>query len=246
MTAAKFTAVIIDDEPLAVEGVQRLCAASAVAEVIGTASDGAAGLELIAASRPQAVFLDIAMPGRSGLEIAETLRSRPSSPLVVLVTANHHFATEAFDLNVVDYVLKPLVSDRFARAVERVAVALHVKGGPAAADAFWLPHRGSVVRVSASEIHRIEAERDYVRFIAADRSFLLRATLTDVLARLDPARFVRIHRSTVLAVDRIAGLRHAGAGAWVALDLDGGASSIGRSYLDTLRGRLGVAEAASD
>lgn len=238
MSSPSFSAIIVDDEPLAVEGIRRLFATSTLVDVVGEAADGPAALKLIAALLPQAVFLDISMPGMSGLEVADTVRSLEAPPLVVLVTANDNFATQAFDLAVVDYVLKPIDPARMMRAVERVSTILSQQGSPAAKDgALWVPYRGSVVRVSITEISRIEAERDYVRVYDAERSYLLRATMADLSDRLGE-RFIRIHRSTVIARERVTGLRHAGNGSWTVIDPAGDEFAIGRTYLSDVRSSL--------
>lgn len=238
MTAAPFTAIIVDDEPLAVEGVRRLCAASGLASIVGEACDGPSALALIERLAPQAAFLDIAMPGMSGLAVAAALQRVARPPEVVLVTANDNFATEAFDLAVVDYVLKPIDPERLTRAIERVAALVAKHAGSAADDsALWVPYRGTVVRIAVRDILRIKAERDYVRVYDADRSYLLRATLSDLDERL-PERFVRIHRSTVIARDQVRGIRHAGGGSWVTLDPEGNEFPIGRTYLAAVRSKL--------
>jgi two-component system response regulator AlgR len=239
---APFTAVIVDDEPLAIEGVRRLCAASPLVEIVGEASDGPAALDLVARARPQAVFLDIAMPGMSGLDVARALRAGAAPPHVVLVTANDHFATEAFDLAVVDYVLKPIDPARLDRAIERVA-SLMQQHAPAGGqdDALWVPYRGSIVRLAVGDIRRIDAERDYVRVNDAHRSYLLRATMAELCDRLGDG-FLRIHRSTAIARDRVTGLRHAGGGSWMAVDAEGEAFPIGRTYLADVRASLMVGE----
>ncbi len=108
-------------------------------------------------------------------------------------------------------------------------------------DALWAPTRGGLARIPLAEIRRVEAERDYVRIVAEQGSYLLRAPLATMQARLDPDRFVRVHRSTLLRADDIVGLRRAN-GAWVALDHAGQATRVGRRYLDAVRRRLGVAE----
>lgn len=136
-------------------------------------------------------------------------------------------------------MLKPLVPARIAQAIDRVANMLAVDD-PHPSTMFWVPYRGTVIRLKPREIHRFEAERDYVRFIAADRTFLIWATLTEISRRIDPARFVRIHRSTIMATDRVVELRHAGAGVWLAIDPDGAAFPIGRSYLTSVRRQLGL------
>ncbi|KQN78471.1 hypothetical protein ASE90_00030 [Sphingomonas sp. Leaf67] len=112
MTAAPFTAVIIEDEPFAIEGVRRFCARSGQVRIVGEAVDAPTALDLITETRPQVVFLDIAMPGLSGLEVAAEVCALPTPPRIVFITAHDHFAKEAFDLAVVDYVLKPIVPER--------------------------------------------------------------------------------------------------------------------------------------
>lgn len=234
------TAMVVDDEPLAADGLRRLCERSGRVNVLCVASDGASVLRLVTARRPQALFLDIAMPGLSGLDVAGALASIPEAPRIVLVTAHDHFATQAFDLSVVDYVLKPVEPQRFLRAIERLESVLnadpcHERAG----GDLWVPYRGTVIRLSARDIVRLEAERDYVRLHDPSRSYLLRSTLTELLERLGP-EFVRVHRSVALPASRIVGLRHAGSGAWVAVDVDGRAIPVGRTYLDSVRLRLGL------
>jgi two-component system response regulator AlgR len=242
-----FSAVIIDDEPLAVEALRRLCERSGLVRIVGSASGGAAGLPLLAAQQPDAVFLDIGMPGMSGLEIARHLRTLARPPLVIFVTAYDHFATEAFDLSVVDYILKPLEPERLERAIERAAQVLAERaavGGGQAAQDFWVPHGGSIVRVPAAAIKRIDAERDYVRLSVEQRSYLLREPLSAIEARLAPELFLRVHRSTIVRLDCVRELRHLGAGAWEVVDQDGRQARVGRSYLARVRAQLGLAALA--
>ena len=165
----------------------------------------------------------------------------------MLVTAFDHFATQAFDLSVVDYVLKPIDPERLARAIDRLDQLVGgARVGAAPTEEFWVPNRGGMTRVAAAAIRRIDAERDYVRLSVDSRSFLLREPLSAIAARLDPARFVRIHRSTILRADTITGLRHLGAGAWAAVDDAGQANRIGRSFLATVRDQLGCPGGRSD
>ena len=233
-----FSAIIIDDEPLAIEALRRFCERSGRVRIVGEAADGVGGLALAGTARPDTVFLDIGMPGLSGLDVAARFAGYSPRPLVVFVTAFDHFATQAYDLSVVDYVLKPLDPKRFDRAIERVAERLGERQ-PAAAEEFWVPSRGGMARIGSSSIRRVDAERDYVRLVVGDRSYLLREPISAIEARLDHALFVRIHRSTILRSDTITGLRHLGAGAWATLDDAGQASRIGRSYLARVREQLG-------
>ncbi len=237
-----FTAIIMDDEPLAVEALRGLCARSAAVNVIGDAGDGASGLVAIDRLRPDAVFLDVEMPGMDGLSVAASLGRLAAPPLIVFVTAYDHFAAQAFDLAVVDYVLKPVEAARLDRAIERVAerLALDRGSGSARASEFWVPSRGAMVRVDVSDIKRVEAERDYVRIFAGDASYLLRGSIKAIEERLDPGVFLRVHRSTILRRSTIAQVRHRGAGAWVATDMAGGSTNIGRSFLADVRVKLGL------
>lgn len=239
-----FRALIVDDEPLAIEGLERLCERSGLVRVVATATDGAAALRLAAAHTPDAVFLDIGMPGLGGLAVTERLMRAAQPPLVVLVTAYDHFATEAFDLAVADYVLKPVEAARLNRAIERVDGLVSARSAgeaaPAGAEDFWAPSRGGMVRVPASAIRRVEAERDYVRLCVETASYLVRRPISAIEARLDPRLFLRIHRSIIVRCDDIRELRRLGSGAWAVVDVAGRESRIGRSYLAQVRARLSV------
>jgi two-component system response regulator AlgR len=232
-----FRAIIVDDEPLAISGLERLCERTSLARIVGSATNGDAALKLVAAEQPDAVFLDIGMPGLSGLVVAERLMQSARPPLVVFVTAYDHFATEAFDLVVVDYVLKPVDTVRLDRAIERVAALApaHATGE----NEFWAPSRGGMVRVPVSAIRRIDAERDYIRLWVETTSYLLRQPISAIEARLDPSLFLRIHRSTLIRRDCIRELRRNGSNAWAVVDLDGRTAKIGRSYLAKVKLQLG-------
>lgn len=235
--------LIVDDEPLAVERMQILCSRLPSLSVVGTASDGAAALRLVEALSPDLLLLDMTMPEVDGLSVARRLASQPNRPAIVFVTAHDHFAVEAFDLDAVDYVLKPVAQDRLERAIER-AVARRAPGSAAAPQAewieeFWVPHRSELIRIAASDLERIDAERDYVRLHVGQRSYLMLHTIAGLEARLDPERFIRLHRSTIVRRDRIAGLRHDGLGVWSAELADGTALRIGRTYLAKAKAMAG-------
>ena len=233
--------LIVDDEPLAVERMQVICAKLPELAVVGTASDGAAALRLVEALAPDLILLDMTMPEADGLAVARKLAERERPPAVIFVTAHDHFAVEAFDLDAVDYVLKPVAHERLSRAIER---AVSRRTRPARSDSKWLdelwvPHRSELLRVEIDQIDRIDAERDYVRLHLGDRSYLLLQTIAGLEERLDPADFIRIHRSTILRKDRIRGLRHDGLGVWSAELEDGEALRIGRTYLPKVKAMAG-------
>lgn len=233
--------LIVDDEPLAVERLQIICATLPGIAVVGTASDGAAALSLNRALSPDLLLLDLTMPEIDGLSVARTLSREDNPPAVVFVTAHDAFAVEAFDLDAVDYVLKPVTADRLERAVARVGA----RRSPRARrqhqwlEEFWVPHRSELLRIAAGQVERIAAERDYVRLHLPDRSYLLLQTITGLEARLDPELFIRLHRSTIVRRDLIRGLRHEGLGAWSAELADGRTVRIGKTYLPQAKAMAG-------
>lgn len=236
-------ALIVDDEPLAVERLQIICANQPNLSVVGTANDGAAALRLIDAVKPDLLLLDITMPELDGLGLARALAGRAEAPAILFVTAHDDFAVEAFDLEAVDYVLKPVEPGRLARAVERAVARRGAAPAQAETDEwlreFWVPYRSELIRVAAADVERIDAERDYVRLHVRGASYLLLRTVSSLEARLDPQRFIRVHRSTILRRDVIRGLSHDGAGGWSAELADGGTVRIGRTYLERVKAMTG-------
>jgi two-component system response regulator AlgR len=236
--------LIVDDEPLAVERMQVLCAEIAGLAVIGTANDGKAALRLAEKLNPDLLLLDMTMPGMDGLALARELAKSANPPAVIFVTAHENFAVEAFDLDAVDYVLKPVAADRLERAIAR-ALARRDKAAAAAPDEsqwlseFWVPNRSELLRIDAGEVSRIDAERDYVRLHVGSGSYLLLQTIAGLEARLDPERFIRIHRSTILRRDMIRGLRHEGLGVWCVELGDDQDLRIGRTYLRRVKAMAG-------
>ena len=235
--------LLVDDEPLAIERLQILCARVPGLHLVGTASDGAAALRLVEALKPDLLLLDIAMPGLDGMSVARALQWQDPQPAVIFITAFDQYAVAAFDVSAVDYLLKPVAQDRLERAVARVR---NKQTAPVEADQaatftqeFWVPHRAEMIRIAAREIDLIEAERDYMRLHIGPRSYLLHQTITELARRLDPAAFVRLHRSTIVRRDRISGFKHDGMGVWTAQLSDGKELRIGRTYLADARAMAG-------
>ena len=191
--------LIVDDEPLALDWLRNTLGRLRGVEVVGEARDGDAALEQVAALDPDLVLLDIQMPGRSGVEVARALAERPR-PEVIFVTAFSHWAAEAFELDAADYLLKPVRADRLEEAISR---ARRRRSGPqpappSAADfeqGFWVRHKEGLVRVLVAEIRRIEADKDYALIHTGTRTHILRTTMRELQARLDPREIVRVHRS---------------------------------------------------
>ena len=233
--------LIVDDEPLAVERMQVICARLDGISVVGTASDGQAALRLVDALSPDLILLDLTMPETDGLTVARRLSDGANPPAVIFVTAHDEFAVEAFDLDAVDYVLKPVAPDRLQRAVGRVVSRRGQKAQPTSRwlDEFWVPHRSELVRIAAAEVQRIDAERDYVRLHVNGQSYLLLQTITGLEEKLDPEQFIRIHRSCIIRRDHVTGLRHEGLGVWSVETADGDALRIGRTYLPAVKKMAG-------
>ncbi len=246
MTDKPLRTLIVDDEPLALERMEIICRDIAGIEVAGTAQDGAAALREIGVLAPDLVLLDMTMPELDGLAVARALSRQADAPAVIFVTAHDNFAVEAFDLEAVDYVLKPVTPERLERAVSRAAArrGQRASGGGDWLSEFWVPYRSELLRISVDDVDRIDAERDYVRLHVgqkegASRSYLLLQTVSGLEARLDPNRFIRLHRSTILRRDRIKGLRHDGLGVWSAELEDGSQVRIGRTYLAKAKAMAG-------
>ena len=236
--------LIVDDEPLAIERLQILTAPMPSVQLVGTASDGEAALRLIGALSPELVLLDIAMPGLDGIGVARALEGKADRPAIIFCTAFDQFAVAAFDVAAVGYLLKPVGPDQLARAIARVAELRRaptplLTTAPAWIEEFWVPHRSEVIRIAARDIDRIEAERDYMRLHLGKRSFMLHQTISALEQRLDPALFIRLHRSAIVRRDFIARLRHDGLGTWHAVLADDHVVRIGRSYLGRARALIG-------
>jgi two-component system, LytTR family, response regulator AlgR len=240
--------LLVDDEPLAVERLQLLLARMEDVAIAGTASDGAAALRLVEAVEPDAVLLDIAMPGMDGIDVARALARVARPPVVIFVTAFDTFAVAAFDVEAVDYVMKPVSAERLARAVERARMRLAEReagaGDGAAGESpyveeFWVSEARGLVRLAAAQVDRVSAERDYMRLHVGKRSWLINHTIARLEEELDPAKFVRIHRSAMVRRDFVTGLRRDEGGRWWARLADGGEQKVGRLYLANAKGLAG-------
>jgi two-component system response regulator AlgR len=240
--------LLVDDEPLAVERLAILLGRQGGVEVVGSANDGEAALSLVASARPDAVLLDIAMPGMDGIDVARALGRSEQPPVVIFVTAFDTFAVAAFDTDAVDYVMKPVAAERLARAVDRARerLAARTSGAPERArpaylEEFWVSEPRGLVRLAASEVDRISAERDYMRLHVGNRSWLINHSMAKLEEELDPERFVRLHRSSIVRRDFVTGLRRDLSGRWHARLRDGDEQKVGRLYLPNARALSGRA-----
>lgn len=241
--AKRLRTLIVDDEPAAIRRLVRLCEAQPPVEIVATAGDGIEALGVLGRTAVDLIFLDIEMPGMSGLAMAERLVGRDPAPAIVFVTAYDRFAIQAFAVDAVGYLLKPVDPVLLRASIDRVerqrATTAPQIADPADAAIFWVPFRGALIRLEGKDIDRITGEDDYARIHCGDKSYLVAERLYAIEQRLGTDRFVRIHRSTLVNTDRIAALE-VDRGNWSIRLSTGERHAIGRSFLPSLRSRLGV------
>jgi two-component system LytT family response regulator len=243
-------AIIVDDEPLAREKLAGFLEDEFDFEVVAECADGKSAVETIDAESPDLIFLDVQMPEMNGFEVLENLDSIPN---VIFVTAFDQYALQAFDVHAVDYLLKPYDRERFQEAVARAREHLgrdamgsmqehletllqKVKGDrPKYPERLVIKTSGRVVFLKVEDIDWIDAAGNYVKIHGGGETHMLRETMTGLEERLDPKKFLRIHRSTIVHVDRIKELQQQFHGDYVVV-LDGGQRlTLSRSYRDKIQ-----------
>ncbi len=254
-------AVIVEDELHAVRRLSMALKAVPDLTIEAVAREGAKGLELIQRLAPDVAFLDIALPGMTGLEIAaELVKSEP--PVIVFVTAFDRFATEAFRVAAVDYLLKPVDFAQVAETVERARERVDARHAgdrvrdlerliqtlrdgarptdptPRYETEIWVTDRRGAVRVSIASVEWFEAEGDYVLIHADSGSYLVRDTLHLLETRLDPQRFRRVHRSAIINLDRLSRVDRRITGASELVLNSGVRVPVGRTYSRQLKGLI--------
>ncbi len=198
--------LVVDDEPPALDELAWLLRRDPRVGGVTALGNAAEALRVLQEGAVDAVFTDIRMPGLSGLELARALARLTAPPPVVFITAHDDHAVDAFELNAVDYLLKPVREDRLAEAVRRVVDA---SGGESASSADQIPvELGGVTRfVSRSEVRYVEAHGDYARLHTADGSHLIRSPLATLEEQWGDSGFVRIHRSLLVSLPHVAEVR---------------------------------------
>jgi two-component system LytT family response regulator len=242
----RLRALIVDDEPLARERVRRLLEADGGVDIVGECRDGFAAVERIDALAPDLVFLDVMMPGKDGFAVLEELRGPP--PAVIFLTAYDRYALRAFEACALDYLLKPFDEDRFARALARARRALAERGPPAALPLaaaagplrrLVVKEHGRIFLVRTADVAYVAAEGNYARVRAGGRDHLVRAPLASLEAQLDAAVFVRIHRSTLVNLERVRQLEPLFHGQYAVILEDGTRLTLSRRYRAHLERALG-------
>jgi two-component system LytT family response regulator len=255
-------AILVDDEPLAIQGLELRLAAFDDIEIVERCANGREAIRAIRTHKPDLVFLDIQMPGFDGFSVISGL-SDIEPPLFVFVTAFMQHALKAFDAQAVDYLLKPVEEERLAATVERVRQRLAERQGAQGAERLKeilsevapealpddladapaasrfekvinIKDRGQIFRVEVAEIERIDAAGDYMCIYTADQTLVLRETMKDLEKRLDPKKFQRIHRSTIVNLDNIKSVKpHTNGECFLVLG-SGTQVKVSRSYRDVV------------
>jgi len=245
-----FRVAIIDDEPPARKKIHKFLEGDARFTVVGEAGGANSAIPLIEGEQPDLLFLDIQMPGLNGFELLANLEME-TLPRVIFSTAYDNYALDAFEIHALDYLLKPFDMARFRKALDRAAADLEKNrdlSGPMKAmltdlgkrgvQRLLLREGGKIFSVRTSEIISLKAEEKYVRIQTAARAYLHRATLAGLEAKLDPAVFVRIHRSAIINLDCFQQMEPAFHGDHVVLLSDGSKHKLGRNYKEHFLDRL--------
>ena len=237
---AKIRTLVVDDEPLARSNLTVLLRLDPEIEIVGECSSGFEALAEIRGRKPDLVFLDVQMPECDGFDVVEQL-GKDLPHAVVFVTAYDQYALKAFEAGALDYLLKPFDNARFDRALgrakERIALS---KEAPRKIDRLVIKGAGQVTFVKISEIDWIEAADYYACLHVRTKTHLLRRRMSDLERELDPAVFCRIHRSSIVNINRIRGLEVGEDGEYE-VTLDTGARlRLSRRYRKQLQSLLGI------
>jgi len=241
--------IVVDDEPLARERLRTLLDGERDVTIVAECADARSAIDAIRTHRPELVFLDVQMPEGSGFDVVEALPD--ARPAIVFVTAFDQYALDAFDVHALDYLLKPFDRERFARALDRARA--HVARGDQSAERrlialledlraerrgvqrIVIRERGRVFFLAVETIDWIEAAGNYARLHVGKEHHLLRETMKTLEARLDPAKFVRIHRSAIVNLERIRELQPSFHGEFTVVLEDGAQLTSSRNYGEPLR-----------
>src|SRR6267142_295194 len=238
-------ALIVDDEPLARKRIYDLLRQDKEIEVIGECGSGSAAMEVLERNKPDLLFLDIQMPEVDGFEFLDALEG--AVPAVIFVTAYDKYALRTFDAQAVDYLLKPFNESRFQQALHRakekigkagsghvnaelLSLLKDVQNGRKSADRLVIKSGGRVLFLKTTDIDYVEAAGNYLNLYVGKETHLIRETMQSLESRLDPERFLRIHRSTIVNLERIKELQPWFGGEYVVVLRDGRKLTLSRTY----------------
>lgn len=242
--------IIIDDELPARKKIRTFLADKPTIEIIGEASNGLEAVNLIEELRPDLIFLDIQMPGLTGFEVLQAL-DKTIMPAIIFTTAYDEYAVKAFEVNALDYLLKPFDEERFQKALERVNkqntqnnqynqltnLLLELKKQPNYLQRLLIKTAGKIIFIKTDEIDWIEAEEKYVQIHVGKDKYLYRETMNALEQQLNPEIFVRVHRSYIVRIDFIKELVPWSHGDYLLILQDKTELNLGRNYRDKFLGK---------
>jgi two-component system LytT family response regulator len=255
MTDSPIRVLLVDDEPLARSMLREMLQGDPHVDIIGESCNGQEAIEAIHHHSPDLLFLDVQMPEVGGFEVLSSLTSRPL-PHVIFVTAYDQYAVRAFEVHAIDYLLKPFDQERFDVSWQRakevimrernggtdqriLALLEELKAGNKYLERLVIKATGRIYFLETSEIDWIEAEGNYVSVHSAKKTHLLRETISSLEAQLDPKQFVRIHRSSIVRIDRIQELQPWFHGEYRIILHDGTQLTLSRNHRENLQEALG-------
>jgi DNA-binding LytR/AlgR family response regulator len=228
--------IAIDDEPMALEVIERYCQKTGLTELKATFREPVKAIEYLSYETVDLIFLDINMPDVSGIQLLKTL---PVKPMVIFTTAYSNYAVESYDLNAVDYLLKPITFERFLAAVNKVPGVKGLKNGPGGkeedAGSIFVKSGPQTYQVKLSDILYLEKDGNYITICLKDKNILVRENMGDIFDLVPSADFIRVHKSYVVAIRHITMIEaHQ-------LVIGQAKIPIGSTYRDNLKTRLGIA-----
>jgi len=228
------TCIAVDDEPMALDVIERYCTKSGLVELKAVFREPVKAIEYLNREKIDVVFLDINMPDLSGMQLVQTLSPRP---MIIFTTAYSHYAVESYNLNAIDYLLKPITFDRFLAAVNKAMMTLSAKVGMATniEDAtIFIKSGPQTYQVKISDILYFEKDGNYITIHLKDRNILIRENMGDVFDLVPASDFIRVHKSFVVA------LRHITMIEVHQLTVNNETIPVGSTYRESLRARLGI------
>ena len=227
------TCIAVDDEPKALEVIERYCKKTSLVDLRATFREPVKAIEFLNREKVDLIFLDINMPDISGMQLVQTLSPRP---MIIFTTAYSHYAVESYDLNALDYLLKPITFERFLAAINKAAGTPASKSNAGGEDepTVFIKSGPQTYQVKVADILYLEKDGNYITVYLKDKKILIRENMGDIFDLVPAADFVRVHKSYVVAVKHISMIEvHQ-------LSIGGTKIPIGSTYREPLKARLGL------
>ena len=225
------TCIAVDDEPMALEVIERYCAKSDLVELKAVFREPVKAIEYLGREKIDLILLDINMPDLSGMQLVQTLSPRP---LIVFTTAYSHYAVDSYTLNAIDYLLKPITFERFLAAVNKAVAALAARTVGSDDATIFIKSGPQTHQVKLQDILYLEKDGNYITAHLRDRNILIRENMGDVFDLVPQADFIRVHKSYIVAIKHISMIEvHQ-------LTINNEKIPVGSTYRDSLRARLGI------